>query len=105
MRRKLRHFGVMTLILGGVSLGCTRSAVQHKEPPDPLLVTKKPVEGRQRPTDGDLTHETPPPPPMPAHDPSSLSVQAEGLDPAHPILLGVEPAGVPAPSPAGPTGR
>jgi hypothetical protein len=98
MGRKLRHIGLMTLILGVATLGCTRSAVQHKEPPDPLLVTKKPVEGRPRSADGLPAHDAPRPPAPPMHDPAALSVQGEGLDPTHPILLGVEPA-------SGPTGR
>jgi hypothetical protein len=63
MGRRLRRIGLMTLILGGAALGCTRSAVQHKEPPDPLLVTKKPVEGRPRGAEADPGYDNPPPPP------------------------------------------
>jgi hypothetical protein len=57
----------MTLFCCGALLGCHKSAVQHKEPPDPLLVSKPPVEGRNH-----TAHSTPlsrseptPPPPAP----------------------------------------
>jgi hypothetical protein len=77
----------MSLLLGGVTLGCTRTAVQHKEPPDPLLVTKKPVEGRPRRADADIAFEAIQPPPPPAREPSPVNVLHGG-----PAPLGVEPA-------------
>ena len=39
-------------VLGGALLGCTHTTVQQKgPPPDPLLVTRKPLEGKPRPDD------------------------------------------------------
>jgi hypothetical protein len=105
MRRKLRDFGMMTLVLGAAALGCTRSALQHKDPGDPLLQTKKPVEGLQRLGEGDPNPEVPLPPPLPVRDLSALSVHGQGFEPARPILLGVEPAGAPGTASVGPTGR
>jgi hypothetical protein len=50
MTRKSWHFGMAALMAGVATLGCTRTAVQQKPPPDPLLtsvkVTNKPVEAR-----------------------------------------------------------
>jgi hypothetical protein len=104
MRRKLRCFGVMTLVLGLAVLGCTRPAVRTKDPGDPLLQTKKPVEGQQHVADGEPTHEVPPPP-LPPHDPSSIGWQGQGSEPAQPVLLGVEPAEPSGLLSQGPTGR
>jgi hypothetical protein len=103
MGRRLRRLGLMVLLLGGVALGCTKAAVQHKEPPDPLLVTKKPVEGRPRPADA--PHDAPLPPPLPDHERFPLSVQGDGPDPSRPALLGIESIRVPNPPGQGPTGR
>ena len=46
MARKLRHIGWIALFCGGALLGCTKTAVQQKTIPDPMLVTKSAVEGR-----------------------------------------------------------
>jgi hypothetical protein len=46
MARKLRHIGWIAVLLSGAISGCTRTAVQQKPVPDPLLLTKPPVEGR-----------------------------------------------------------
>ena len=72
MGRRLGRIGLLAVILGGMALGCTKAAVQHKEPPDPLLVTKKPVEGRPRRADADPAFDAPPPPPPPDREPNSL---------------------------------
>ncbi len=88
MRRRLRRWGLMTLLLGGMTLGCTRAAVQHKEPPDPLLVTKKPVEGRPRRADADLAPDAMQPPPPPVRESSPVNVLHGGAG-----SLGLEPAG------------
>jgi hypothetical protein len=40
----LRGF-LLGLILAGLLLGCHKQMVQQKVPPDPLLISKKPVEG------------------------------------------------------------
>jgi hypothetical protein len=63
MGRRLWRFGLMTLLLSSLALGCTKAAVQHKEPPDPLLVTKKPVEGRPARLESEPAYDPPPSPP------------------------------------------
>jgi hypothetical protein len=89
MGSKLGGLGLITLLVLGLELGCHKSAVQHKEPPDPLLVTKKPVEGRPRPAEGaDTVYREPPPPPIPSREPFPLTVRGESPGPA---LLGIEP--------------
>jgi hypothetical protein len=45
MRRLLR-IGLAAPVVAGACLGCNRSAVRDKPPPDPLLTSKKSVEGR-----------------------------------------------------------
>jgi hypothetical protein len=41
MTRKYWHFGLVVLVTGAATLGCTRTAVQQKPPPDPLLMSVK----------------------------------------------------------------
>jgi hypothetical protein len=41
------------LVVGGLAVGCTRNVVKNKTPSDPLLVSKKPVEGKPRPAPTD----------------------------------------------------
>ena len=57
----------LTTALTGALLGCSHTTAQRKPPPpDPLLVTRKPIEGRQRPLDADLSARIQPPaPPAP----------------------------------------
>jgi hypothetical protein len=67
MQRSLRQTALAAALLGAV-VGCTRTVVQqNKTPPDPLLVSKKPVEGK--PTSGqgrrDLARVDPQPPVFP----------------------------------------
>jgi hypothetical protein len=46
MKRSVRRI-LMTAAILGAATGCTRSVVQqNKQPPDPLLISKKPVEGK-----------------------------------------------------------
>ncbi len=64
-------------VLGGALLGCTRTVVQQKAPPpDPLLVSRKPVEGKPLPEDADLLARLQPPAP-----PSSGGELAATTDP------------------------
>jgi hypothetical protein len=63
MARILRHVGLLSVFLGGALLGCTKLAVQPKQPHDPLLVTKPPVEGRPRAAQASPVHSIDPPPP------------------------------------------
>ena len=62
MVRAFWRFGAAAL-LGGVLLGCSaRTVVQQKAPPpDPLLVTRKPVEGKPRAASGDASARLQPP--------------------------------------------
>jgi hypothetical protein len=54
----------------GVLAGCHQPAVQQKPPPDPLLISKKPIEGRPHAAeDGvDAARLQPPPPPLASGD-------------------------------------
>jgi hypothetical protein len=65
MRRKLQHVGWGTLFIGVCLVGCTKAAVRPKEVPDPLLVTKPPVEGRSQTSKSSPLSRGEPPPPMP----------------------------------------
>jgi hypothetical protein len=77
---------VSTLLLGGATFGCHRSAVQPKQPPDPLLMTKKPVEGRLRGNGpGASARAEMIPSPVPVRDP----VTAAPGQPASPVQLGL----------------
>jgi hypothetical protein len=42
----IRRSTLLALILGGLGCQTNKSAVSTKQPPDPLLISKKPVEGR-----------------------------------------------------------
>lgn len=72
MSRSLRQFALLATVLTAAGAGgCTRSLVQHKQPPDPLLVSKKPVEGKPRgdapaPRSETAARIDPPPPPTTA---------------------------------------
>ena len=88
-----RAFGrwAAALALGGALAGCTRTMVQQKAPPpDPLLVSRKPLEGKPQPADADRTARLQPPAP-----PSSGGELASSPDrdapPLQPVRLGVAP--------------
>ena len=86
MGRKLQHVGWATLLIGGALLGCHKSAVQHKEPPDPLLVTKPPVEGRPHTTQSSPLSRNESAPPTPPAGDSPTSAHRDGASlvrPAH----------------------
>ncbi|MFO0846212.1 MAG: hypothetical protein U0797_28180 [Gemmataceae bacterium] len=66
MRRALGTLGLAAAFLLGSQAGCTKPAVREKPLPDPLLTSKKPIEGKPHLTDpGERDGELPPPPPMP----------------------------------------
>jgi hypothetical protein len=69
--------GLAALLLGGAAVGCTRSAVRQKTPPDPLLVSKKPVEGVPLTAPPAPPRVEAPPPPYPGGDVSTLSVRRQ----------------------------
>lgn len=68
MRRTLGTLGLLSFILG-LCVGCTKPALRDKPPPDPLLTSKKPIEGKphlsdtRSPIDEDFS-----PPPRPVFD-------------------------------------
>jgi hypothetical protein len=46
MWRCIRQLGLTALVLGGLGCQNPKMATNNKQPPDPLLISKKPVEGR-----------------------------------------------------------
>jgi len=72
MRHQLWAVGLASLTCGFVLvMGCApKTAIRDKPPPDPLFISKKPIEGKQhltevrRPTEEDYS-----PPPRPADVP------------------------------------
>ena len=87
MGRKLRHLGWITLFIG-VFAGCTKSAVRPKEVPDPMLVTKPPVEGRtQTVKSSPLSRGEPAPPSPPGDADTPTSVRRDTTAPVRPALL------------------
>jgi hypothetical protein len=78
------------LLLLGSLTGCTKPVVREKPVPDPLLTSKKPVEGRSGLSDADrgVSEDLLPPPPPPA---SGLEMPRRAADDADIVrLLGVE---------------
>jgi hypothetical protein len=66
MARKLRYVGWLTLLFSGAFLGCTKTAVQQKTIPDPMLLTKPPVEGRTHAAQASPIRRSDPTPTPPA---------------------------------------
>ena len=75
MIRNVVRTGLTALLLGGAVTGCTRSAVHQKTPPDPLLVSKKPVEGLPQAATPPAASAVVPPPPYPGSDLSAVSAR------------------------------
>jgi hypothetical protein len=73
MMRNVVRTGLAALLLGGAALGCTKAAVRQKTPPDPLLVSKKPVEGVPQAAPPASVRAEVPPPPYPGGDVSTVS--------------------------------
>jgi hypothetical protein len=83
----------LALLLLSSAFGCTRPLVREKkQPTDPLLMSKKPVEGRQVSAEPRHTAQGEyAPPPLPAADFATLTAPREG--PVRPArLLGPQPA-------------
>ncbi len=90
MRRTLRML-CGTALLIGAAVGCATKnhAVRDKPPSDPLLVTKKPVEGKPNAFDSVRTvYHEPPPPPLPV--PDVTIVEGPQIGPGA-RLLGLQP--------------
>lgn len=67
MWRKTTRLVLAAAVIGGVSLGCSRQLVQQKVPPDPLLTSKKPLEGKPGAAESRYSARLEPPaPPAPA---------------------------------------
>jgi desulfoferrodoxin (superoxide reductase-like protein) len=66
MARKLHHISWIALFLSSAILGCTRTAVQQKSVPDPMLVTKPAVEGRPHAAQASPIRRSEPTPTPPA---------------------------------------
>jgi hypothetical protein len=66
MARKLHHVGWIALLSSSAIFGCTKTAVQQKTIPDPMLVTKPAVEGRTRAAQASPIHRSEPAPTPPA---------------------------------------
>lgn len=72
MRTLLGRSGLLALLIGGIVLGCHKPMVQQKQPPDPLLISKKPIEGKETPGDPVLVPRIDPQqPPLPRHEPGA----------------------------------
>jgi hypothetical protein len=65
------------VLLGGAAVGCTKPAVRKKTPPDPLLVSKKPVEGVPQAAPAATARVEVPPPPYPGGDASTVSARRQ----------------------------
>ncbi len=62
----------LTAALASALVGCSHMTAQRKPPPpDPLLVTRKPIEGKPRPADADLNARLQPSGPPAAGDPGA----------------------------------
>jgi hypothetical protein len=85
--RKLRRIGWMTLFVSSALLGCTKSALQQKQVPDPMLVTKPPVQGGKHGAQASPIHrlEPTPPPPTPTDADSPTSVRRDLSMPVRPV--------------------
>ena len=79
MRRILGLWGLAILVAAGGLGGCHKPAVREKPLPDPLLTSKKPIEGRPLVAEigSCLREEWPPPPPLPALERGSMPVAQE----------------------------
>jgi hypothetical protein len=91
MRRPFRRLALAAALAAGALAGCQHSAVQTKQPPDPLLVTKKPVEGKPRSPEDDLSARVQPPaPPIPTSD-FAGSPRPDPSQPVRHVQLRIEP--------------
>ena len=71
----MRHLLLTPLLLFalGAFVGCHKPAVREKPLPDPLLTSKKPIEGRSIFQEtSDPREELPPPPPAPGKVPGTV---------------------------------
>jgi hypothetical protein len=88
MARLVLGIGLGVLLCLGGLTGCHKNAVQHKDPPDPMLVTKKPVEGRIRSTALE-DHGIPEPPAPPESIEPAPPPRTHPADLSYPSVLDV----------------
>lgn len=90
MRRMLCTTGLAVIILWCGAAGCkTNTTVKEKPLPDPLLTSKKPIEGRFDPVDTSVaSRDEIPAPPTPPALPGGATAQPES---SVVNLLGVRP--------------
>jgi hypothetical protein len=96
MGRTIYRVLLMAALLVGVAPGCTRSAVKQKQPPDPLLLSKKPVEGKPTSLERDMSARldfAPPPAPVLPPLPAGREFAGPGLqrDPISGVQIGFQP--------------
>lgn len=90
MYGRLFQLGV-PLLLAGVLIGCkTTPPVQKKEQPDPLIMSRKPIEGRaDRAAADDFVRVDPPPPPIPNQLGTAIVRQPAKLGTPQPLQAGL----------------
>jgi hypothetical protein len=70
---------ILSAALLAAALGCHTPAVQPKTPPDPLLITKKPIEGRPTSAGAGLSARLEPPPPPTTGDFVAPPIRSDAL--------------------------
>src|SRR4051812_26441031 len=96
MRRMLCTTGLALSLLGAAA-GCQKQVVHEKRLPDPLLTSKKPVEGRPHFAD----HAAPPRDDIPPPPPPPRDVPGIGLGPQPSVVQLLGPRPVRSAGPAG----
>jgi hypothetical protein len=85
---QLWRFGLGLVLLGGVVTGCHRQAVHSKPPPpDPLLISKKPIEGNPAAARDATVRIEPPAPPAPGGDQWATSPVRETVPTARSVKV------------------
>jgi hypothetical protein len=80
------------MVFAGTGAGCKRSLVREKSPPDPLLVSKKPVEGKPDALEPRASARSePPPPPLPGIEPARVTTAGAKEGGPAIKLLGLQP--------------
>jgi hypothetical protein len=65
VRRQCGRSWLAAALAGSLLLGCERAAVRAPYPPDPLFLTKKPVQGKVESVRPELAYNEPAAPPLP----------------------------------------
>lgn len=78
MRPIMGTVGLAVVVIWGGLAGCHKPAVREKPLPDPLLTSKKPIEGKPHAPEAPRPH-VPPPPPMPASADKGFASMAQDV--------------------------